>query len=111
MKQFMEIAGRRVRPIWTRAGTALGHSYLWDSAMWAPKSRPLRAVSLHRARALGSRGFRCAARGPCTLATLARDHLALLDALASTVHAGGPPSVACGAWSWRMAPARLRAWC
>lgn len=38
MKQFMEIADRRMAYLDEGQGPALlfGHSYLWDSAMWAP---------------------------------------------------------------------------
>lgn len=84
MKQFREIAGRRMAYLDEGQGTVLlfGHSYLWDSAMWAPQIEALKG------------GYRCIVPelwghgdsdslpdSGCTLATLARDHLALLDAL------------------------------
>lgn len=39
MKQFMEIAGRQMAYLDEGQGPVLlfGHSYLWDSAMWAPQ--------------------------------------------------------------------------
>ena len=44
MKQFMEVAGRRMAYLDEGQGPVLllGHSYLWDSAMWAPQVEALK---------------------------------------------------------------------
>lgn len=84
MKHFMEIAGRRMAYLDEGQGPVLlfGHSYLWDSAMWAPQIEALKGSYRCIVPELWGHGDsdvlpECA----CTLATLARDHLALLDAL------------------------------
>ena len=84
MKQFMEIAGRQMAYLDEGQGPVLlfGHSYLWDSAMWAPQIAALKGQYRCIVPELWGHGDSDRLpEGPCTLATLARDHLALLDAL------------------------------
>jgi len=84
MKQFMEIAGRRMAYLDEGQGPVLlfGHSYLWDSAMWAPQIEVLKGRYRCIVPELWGHGDSdVLPEGGCTLATLARDHLALLDAL------------------------------
>ncbi len=84
MKHFMEIAGRRMAYLDEGQGPVLlfGHSYLWDSAMWAPQIEALKGSYRCIVPELWGHGDSdVLPEGACTLATLARDHLALLDAL------------------------------
>ncbi|EKP0307962.1 alpha/beta fold hydrolase [Aeromonas veronii] len=84
MKQFMEIAGRRMAYLDEGQGPVLlfGHSYLWDSAMWASQIEALKGHYRCIVPELWGHGDSdLLPEGGCTLATLARDHLALLDAL------------------------------
>ena len=84
MKHFMEIAGRRMAYLDEGQGPVLlfGHSYLWDSAMWAPQIAALKGSYRCIVPELWGHGDSdVLPDGGCTLATLARDHLALLDAL------------------------------
>lgn len=84
MKHMMEIAGRRLAYLDEGQGLVLlfGHSYLWDSAMWAPQLDALKEQYRCIVPELWGHGdSEALPAGPCTLGTLARDHLALLDAL------------------------------
>ena len=84
MKHFMEIAGRRMAYLDEGQGPVLlfGHSYLWDSAMWVPQIAALKGSYRCIVPELWGHGDSdLLPDGGCTLATLARDHLALLDAL------------------------------
>ncbi|MFQ1971499.1 alpha/beta fold hydrolase [Aeromonas veronii] len=84
MKHFMEIAGRRMAYLDEGQGPVLlfGHSYLWDSAMWAQQIEALKGSYRCIVPELWGHGDSdLLPEGACTLATLARDHLALLDAL------------------------------
>ena len=84
MKHFMEIAGRRMAYLDEGQGPVLlfGHSYLWDSAMWATQVEALKGSYRCIVPELWGHGDSdVLPDGGCTLATLARDHLALLDAL------------------------------
>lgn len=84
MKHFMEIAGRQMAYLDEGQGPVLlfGHSYLWDSAMWAPQIEALKGSYRCIVPELWGHGDSdLLPEGGCTLATLARDHLALLDAL------------------------------
>ena len=84
MKQMMEIAGRRLAYLDEGQGPVLlfGHSYLWDSAMWAPQVEALKGQYRCIVPELWGHGDSDPVpAGSCSLATLARDHLALLDAL------------------------------
>ena len=84
MKHFMEIAGRQMAYLDEGQGPVLlfGHSYLWDSAMWAPQIAALKGQYRCIVPELWGHGDSdVLPDGACTLATLARDHLALLDAL------------------------------
>lgn len=84
MKHFMEIAGRRMAYLDEGQGPVLlfGHSYLWDSAMWAPQIEALKGSYRCIVPELWGHGDSdLLPEGGCTLSTLARDHLALLDAL------------------------------
>jgi pimeloyl-ACP methyl ester carboxylesterase len=74
MKQFMEIAGRRMAYQDEGQGPALlfGHSYLWDSAMWAPQIEALKEHYRCIVPELWGHGDSdVLPEGPCTLATLA----------------------------------------
>ena len=74
MKQFMEIAGRRMAYLDEGQGPALlfGHSYLWDSAMWAPQIEALKEHYRCIVPELWGHGDSdVLPEGPCTLATLA----------------------------------------
>ena len=113
MKQFMEIAGRRMAYLDEGQGPALlfGHSYLWDSAMWAPQIEALKEHYRCIVPELWGHGDSdVLPEGPCTLATLARDHLALLDALGidECVLVGLSIGGMWGVELARMAPARLK---
>ena len=113
MKQFMEIAGRRMAYLDEGQGPALlfGHSYLWDSAMWAPQIEALKGQYRCIVPELWGHGDSdVLPEGPCTLATLARDHLALLDALGidECVLVGLSIGGMWGVELARMAPARLK---
>ncbi|MGL5093160.1 MAG: alpha/beta fold hydrolase [Aeromonas sobria] len=84
MKHFMEIAGRQMAYLDEGQGSVLlfGHSYLWDSAMWAPQVEALKGSYRCIVPELWGHGDSdVLPEGACTLATLAHDHLALLDAL------------------------------
>lgn len=84
MKHFIEIAGRQMAYLDEGQGPVLlfGHSYLWDSAMWAPQVEALKGSYRCIVPELWGHGDSdVLPDGGCTLATLARDHLALLDAL------------------------------
>lgn len=113
MKQFMEIAGRQMAYLDEGQGPVLlfGHSYLWDSAMWAPQIEALKGQYRCIVPELWGHGDSDALpEGACTLATLARDHLALLDALGIDEFVLVGLSIG-GMWGVelaRMAPARLK---
>lgn len=84
MKQSMEIAGRQLAYLDEGQGPVLlfGHSYLWDSAMWAPQVEALKGQYRCIVPELWGHGDSdVLPDGPCSLGTLARGHLALLDAL------------------------------
>lgn len=113
MKQFMEIAGRRMAYQDEGQGPTLlfGHSYLWDSAMWAPQIEALKEHYRCIVPELWGHGDSdVLPEGPCTLATLARDHLALLYALGidECVLVGLSIGGMWGVELARMAPARLK---
>ena len=79
MKHFMEIAGRRMAYLDEGQGPVLlfGHSYLWDSAMWAPQVEALKGSYRCIVPELWGHGDSDSLpEGPCSLETLARDHLA-----------------------------------
>ncbi|MBS4685956.1 alpha/beta fold hydrolase [Aeromonas sobria] len=113
MKHFMEIAGRRMAYLDEGQGPVLlfGHSYLWDSAMWAPQIEALKGSYRCIVPELWGHGDSdLLPEGGCTLATLARDHLALLDALGVDEFVLVGLSIG-GMWGVelaRMAPARLK---
>ena len=113
MKHFMEIAGRRMAYLDEGQGPVLlfGHSYLWDSAMWAPQIEALKGSYRCIVPELWGHGDSdVLPDGGCTLATLARDHLALLDALGVDEFVLVGLSIG-GMWGVelaRMAPARLK---
>ncbi|WP_033136958.1 alpha/beta fold hydrolase [Aeromonas finlandensis] len=113
MKHFMEIAGRRMAYLDEGQGPVLlfGHSYLWDSAMWAPQIEALKSSYRCIVPELWGHGDSdVLPEGGCTLATLARDHLALLDALGVDEFVLVGLSIG-GMWGVelaRMAPARLK---
>ncbi|MBC6485946.1 alpha/beta fold hydrolase [Aeromonas hydrophila] len=113
MKQFMEIAGRQMAYLDEGQGPVLlfGHSYLWDSAMWAPQIEALKGQYRCIVPELWGHGDSdTLPEGACTLATLARDHLALLDALGIDEFVLVGLSIG-GMWGVelaRMAPARLK---
>ncbi|PJG58992.1 alpha/beta fold hydrolase [Aeromonas cavernicola] len=113
MKQWIEIAGRRMAYLDEGQGTAVlfGHSYLWDSAMWAPQIEALKGSYRCIVPELWGHGDSdVLPEGGCTLATLARDHLALLDALGADQFVLVGLSIG-GMWGVelaRMAPARLK---
>ncbi|MFM1700156.1 alpha/beta fold hydrolase [Aeromonas salmonicida] len=113
MKQFMEIAGRQMAYLDEGQGPVLlfGHSYLWDSAMWAPQIAALKGQYRCIVPELWGHGDSDRLpEGPCTLATLARDHLALLDALGveECVLVGLSIGGMWGIELARMAPTRLK---
>ncbi|MGS3142420.1 alpha/beta fold hydrolase [Aeromonas sanarellii] len=113
MKQFMEVAGRRMAYLDEGQGPVLllGHSYLWDSAMWAPQVKALKGQYRCIVPELWGHGDSDATPdGPCTLATLARDHLALLDALGvdNFVLVGLSIGGMWGVELARMAPGRIK---
>ena len=113
MKHFMEIAGRRMAYLDEGQGPVLlfGHSYLWDSAMWAPQVEALKGSYRCIVPELWGHGDSdVLPDGGCTLATLARDHLALLDALGidECVLVGLSIGGMWGVELARMAPARLK---
>ena len=113
MKQLMEIAGRQLAYLDEGQGPVLlfGHSYLWDSAMWAPQVAALKGQYRCIVPELWGHGDSDALpAGPCTLATLARDHLALLDVLGIEEFVLVGHSIG-GMWGVelaRLAPARLK---
>ncbi|WP_412840548.1 alpha/beta fold hydrolase [Aeromonas dhakensis] len=113
MKQVMEIAGRQMAYLDEGQGPVVlfGHSYLWDSAMWAPQVEALKGQYRCIVPELWGHGDSDALpEGGCTLATLARDHLALLDALGIDEFVLVGLSIG-GMWGvelTRMAPARLK---
>ncbi|WP_324004813.1 alpha/beta fold hydrolase [Aeromonas hydrophila] len=113
MKQFMEIAGRQMAYLDEGQGPVLlfGHSYLWDSAMWAPQIEALKGQYRCIVPELWGHGDSdTLPEGACTLATLARDHLALLDALGIDEFVLVGLSIG-GMWGVelaRMAPTRLK---
>ncbi|MGS3178122.1 alpha/beta fold hydrolase [Aeromonas dhakensis] len=113
MKQVMEIAGRQMAYLDEGQGPVVlfGHSYLWDSAMWAPQVEALKGQFRCIVPELWGHGDSDALpEGGCTLATLARDHLALLDALGIDEFVLVGLSIG-GMWGVelaRMAPARLK---
>ena len=113
MKHFMEIAGRRMAYLDEGQGPVLlfGHSYLWDSAMWAPQVEALKGSYRCIVPELWGHGDSDSLpEGPCSLETLARDHLALLDALdiEECVLVGLSIGGMWGVELARMAPARLK---
>lgn len=113
MKQFMEIAGRQMAYLDEGQGPVLlfGHSYLWDSAMWAPQIAALKGQYRCIVPELWGHGDSDRLpEGSCTLATLARDHLALLDALGveECVLVGLSIGGMWGVELARMAPTRLK---
>jgi len=113
MKQFMEIAGRQMAYLDEGQGPVLlfGHSYLWDSAMWAPQIAALKGQYRCIVPELWGHGDSDRLpEGTCTLATLARDHLALLDALGveECVLVGLSIGGMWGVELARMAPTRLK---
>ena len=113
MKHFMEIAGRRMAYLDEGQGPVLlfGHSYLWDSAMWAPQVEALKGSYRSIVPELWGHGDSdVLPDGGCTLATLARDHLALLDALdiEQCVLVGLSIGGMWGVEFARMAPKRLK---
>ena len=113
MKQVMEIAGRQMAYLDEGQGPVVlfGHSYLWDSAMWAPQVEALKGQYRCIVPELWGHGDSDALpEGGCTLATLARDQLALLDALGIDEFVLVGLSIG-GMWGVelaRMAPARLK---
>ncbi|MGL5813420.1 MAG: alpha/beta fold hydrolase [Aeromonas sp.] len=113
MKQMMEIAGRQLAYLDEGQGPVLlfGHSYLWDSAMWAPQIEALKGQYRCIVPELWGHGDSDPLpEGPCTLATLARDHLALLDALGVEEFVLIGLSIG-GMWGMelaRLAPTRLK---
>ncbi|HDX8597719.1 TPA: alpha/beta fold hydrolase [Aeromonas dhakensis] len=113
MKQVMEIAGRQMAYLDEGQGPVVlfGHSYLWDSAMWAPQVEALKGQYRCIVPELWGHGDSDALpEGACTLATLARDQLALLDALGIDEFVLVGLSIG-GMWGVelaRMAPARLK---
>lgn len=113
MKQLMEIAGRQLAYLDEGQGPVLlfGHSYLWDSAMWAPQVAALKGQYRCVVPELWGHGDSDALpEGPCSLATLARDHLALLDALGVDEFVLVGLSIG-GMWGLelaRLAPTRLK---
>ncbi|QSR43952.1 alpha/beta fold hydrolase [Aeromonas dhakensis] len=113
MKQVMEIAGRQMAYLDEGQGPVVlfGHSYLWDSAMWAPQVEALKGQYRCIVPELWGHGDSDALpEGGCTLATLARDHLALLDALGIDEFVLVGLSIG-GMWGVelaRMPPARLK---
>ena len=113
MKHFMEIAGRRMAYLDEGQGPVLlfGHSYLWDSAMWAPQIEALKSSYRCIVPELWGHGDSdVLPDGGCTLATLARDHLALLDVLGIEEYVLVGLSIG-GMWGVelaRMAPNRIK---
>ncbi|MEG3025470.1 MAG: alpha/beta fold hydrolase, partial [Aeromonas sp.] len=113
MKQLMEIAGRQLAYLDEGQGPVLlfGHSYLWDSAMWAPQIEALKGHYRCIVPDLWGHGDSDPVpAGACTLETLARDHLALLDALGIEEFVLVGLSIG-GMWGVelaRMAPTRLK---
>ncbi|MGY3858492.1 alpha/beta fold hydrolase [Aeromonas intestinalis] len=113
MKKMMEIAGRRLAYLDEGQGPVLllGHSYLWDSSMWAPQIQALKGQYRCIVPELWGHGDSDPVpEGPCTLATLARDHLALLDALGVEEFVLIGLSIG-GMWGMelaRLAPTRLK---
>ncbi|MEW7864814.1 alpha/beta fold hydrolase [Aeromonas diversa] len=84
MKQRIELGGRSLAYLDEGQGPVIlfGHSYLWDSAMWAPQVEALKGQYRCIVPELWGHGDSDAlVAGRLTLAELARDHLALLDAL------------------------------
>ncbi|ENY71507.1 alpha/beta hydrolase [Aeromonas diversa CDC 2478-85] len=84
MKQRIELGGRSLAYLDEGQGPVIlfGHSYLWDSAMWAPQVEALKGQYRCIVPELWGHGDSDALEaGRLTLAELARDHLALLDAL------------------------------
>jgi len=113
MKHFMEIAGRRMAYLDEGQGPVLlfGHSYLWDSAMWAPQIEALKGSYRCIVPELWGHGDSdLLPDGGCTLETLARDHLALLDTLGidDVVLVGLSIGGMWGVELARMAPKRLK---
>jgi pimeloyl-ACP methyl ester carboxylesterase len=113
MKHFMEIASRRMAYLDEGQGPVLlfGHSYLWDSAMWAPQIAALKGSYRCIVPELWGHGDSDGLpEGGCTLATLARDHLALLDALGidECVLVGLSIGGMWGVELARMAPSRIK---
>lgn len=84
MKQFIELEGRRLAYLDEGNGPVIvfGHSYLWDSAMWAPQVNALKEHYRCIVPELWGHGDSDGLpAGHLTLETLARQHLDLLDAL------------------------------
>ncbi|MFR9717745.1 alpha/beta fold hydrolase [Aeromonas diversa] len=84
MKQRIELGGRSLAYLDEGQGPVIlfGHSYLWDSAMWAPQVEALKGQYRCIVPELWGHGDSDAlVAGRLTLTELARDHLALLDAL------------------------------
>ncbi|MBC8674045.1 alpha/beta hydrolase [Aeromonas hydrophila] len=87
-----------------------GHSYLWDSAMWAPQVAALKGSIAASCPSCGATAIPTRCPRGLHLATLARDHLALLDALGIDEFVLVGLSIG-GMWGVelaRMAPARLK---
>lgn len=116
MKHFMEIAGRRMAYLDEGQGPVLlfGHSYLWDSAMWAPQIEALKGSYRCIVPELWGHGDSdLLPEGGCTTATLARDHwrCSMPSGLTGSCW-WASPSAACGVLSWRAwCQTALRVWC
>lgn len=113
MKHFMAIGGRQMAYLDEGQGPVLlfGHGYLWDSAMWASQIEALKGSYRCIVPELWGHGDSDShPEGPCTLATLARDHLALLDGLGieECVLVGLSIGGMWGVELVRMAPARIK---
>lgn len=116
MKQVMEIAGRQMAYLDEGQGPVVlfGHSYLWDSAMWAPQVEALKGQYRCIVPELWGHGDSDAlpegaapwrpwpaTTWPCSMRSASTSSCWWVS-----------PSAACGAWSWRAW--RLRAsrdWC
>ena len=115
-RHFIEIDGARMSYVDQGQGfpVLLGHSYLWSAEMWQPQ---IAALSEHFRVIVpelwGHGGSDAPPATTTDMSALARQHLALLDALdIPSATWSACRSAACGARSWPSnTPSGSTAWC